>query len=114
MRICYWSSDVCSSDLVDRASCAPFEPVEREAGDRGRGVIGDEMRRVIHIGELDAIGVPIRIPAGAPPVLLGPGAVAAAEDDEGGHLAGTSGGGGRSVSMGVGIGGDRCRSKKKR
>src|SRR5215203_5991152 len=64
-------------------SCGTFEPVECEVGHRGGGVVGDVMRCVVDVGELDAIGVPLRIAADRPHELLGPGAVAATEYDEG-------------------------------
>ena len=46
-----------------RRSGGSGEPVERDVGDRGGGVVGDEVRRVVHVGELDAIGVPLGIAA---------------------------------------------------
>ena len=44
-------------------SVGSLDPVEREVGDRGGGVVGDEMRFVVDVGELDAIGVPRRVAA---------------------------------------------------
>lgn len=59
-----------------RLSQAPrSNQVEREVGDGSGGVVGDEMRCVVDVGELDAIGVPLRIAADMPQDLLGPGVV---------------------------------------
>jgi len=49
---------------VSPTSSCSFEPVDREVGDRGGGVVGDEMRCVVDVAELDAIGVALGI-AGA-------------------------------------------------
>src|SRR4051794_11517179 len=57
------------------ASCGSFEPGDREVGDRGGGVVGDEMRYVVDVSEVHAIGVPLRIAAHTPQDLLGPGVV---------------------------------------
>ena len=43
----------------------PVGPVDREVGDSGGSVVGYEVRRVIDIGELDVVGVPLRITADA-------------------------------------------------
>ena len=60
-------------------SWGSFEPVEREVGDRGRGVVGDEVRCVVDVGELDAVGVPTRVAADSLHELLGGIAVVATE-----------------------------------
>ena len=52
-------------------SVGSLDPVEREVGDRGGGVVGDEMRFVVDVGELDAIGVPRRVAADTLHELLG-------------------------------------------
>src|SRR4029453_13469326 len=70
---------------ISDTSCGSFEPVEREVGDRGGVVVSDEMRCVVDVGELDPIGVPLRIATDTPHELLGPGPVAATEYDEGRH-----------------------------